>query len=54
MRNPQQIKQAEEAWTKEKKAWTKDTDAEKAVDKTVRPYDDVKIVNSGEGWGKQD
>lgn len=52
MRNPQQIKQAEAQWKKEKAAWTKDTDAEKAVDKTIRPYDNVKINPSGEGWGK--
>jgi hypothetical protein len=49
MRNPQQIKQAEEAWTKERAAWTKDSDAAKA-DKVVRPYDDREIINSGESW----
>lgn len=50
MRNPQQIKQAEQAWEKEKAAWTKDSDAVKEKDKTIRPYDGRDIINTGESW----
>ena len=49
MRNQQQIKQAEQAWEKEKAAWTKDSDAAKA-DKVVRPYDGREVINTGESW----